>query len=116
MLPLCYRGSILGKWSTSIILDGINGEIVIKVEEINPKIEEDIDEKLVDRDEIKTFREPLKDRMKHLTMTDLMNDMRDVLGNAWEFVLPGAGDFYIHKAMFNGDEDLLCELKYKFQA
>ena len=49
-------------------------------------------------------------------MTYLLREMRNVFSGGWDFVLPGAGDFYIHKAVFNKEEDLLCELKYKFKA
>ncbi|KAF5310583.1 hypothetical protein D9619_007749 [Psilocybe cf. subviscida] len=110
-------GWVEGKWSTSIILDGINdGELQIKIGDINPQINQSVDEAWLHKGEITHFSNPAKEGMRRLSMTYLLNEMRNVFTDGWDFVLPGAGDFYIHKAVFNREEDLLCELKYKFQA
>lgn len=108
---------VKGKWSTSIILDGTHGgELVIKVKDIDPEIEENIDEDWLHRRkaDFDIISARAKEGMKQLSMTYLLNEMRNVFSDAWEFVLPGAGDFCIHKAVFNREEDLLCEIKYKF--
>jgi hypothetical protein len=110
-------GWIQGKWKTSIVLDGINdGELIIKVDDINPEITQKIDEAWLHDGQITHFSDPAKEGMRNLSMTYLLQEMRNVFSGGWDFVLPGAGDFYIHKAVFNKEEDLLCELKYKFQA
>ncbi|KIM41738.1 hypothetical protein M413DRAFT_137225 [Hebeloma cylindrosporum] len=111
------RGWVKGEWSTSLILDGVNdGELVIKAGDINPTITNEVDEAWLHAGEISHFTEPCERGLKKLSMTYILNEMRSVFQNGWDFVLPGGGDFYINKAVFNGEKDLLCELKYKFNA
>lgn len=45
--------------------------------------------------------------MRRLSVGHLTNEMQDVLETHESFVLPGTDDFYVHKAMFNREEDFL---------
>lgn len=116
-LTKIHRGWVKGEWSTKIIFDGVNdGEMIIKADDIKPKITSGADEALLNGGQITTFSEPTAEGLNKLSMTEVINDMRSVFKNGWDFVLPGGADFYISKAVFNREQDLMCELKYKFKA
>jgi hypothetical protein len=85
-----------------------DGELIIKADDINPKITKTGTEHYVTK--------PGEEGLKNLSMTNIINEMRSVFKNGWDFVLPGGADFYISKAVFNREKDLMCELKYKFNA
>ncbi|KIM41721.1 hypothetical protein M413DRAFT_444966 [Hebeloma cylindrosporum] len=105
-------GQVNAEWSTSLVLDGVNdGELIIKAADINPIITSKVNQEWLSH-----FTEPCETGLKKLSMTHILNEMRSVFQNGWDFVLPGGGDFYINKAVFNREKDLLCELKYKFKA
>jgi hypothetical protein len=104
-----YAGGVNGEWSTRIVLDGVNdGELIIKTDDIIPKITR--------TGEAHAVTKIAEDGLSKLRMDSIINDMRSVFKNRWDFVLPGAADFYISKAAFNREKDLLCELKYKLKA
>ena len=112
-----YSGWVKGEWSTKIVLDGVNdGEMIIKADDIKPTIASEADEALLHSGEITTFSDPTEEGLKKLSMTEIIDDMRSVFKNGWDFVLPGGADFYISRAVFNKEQDLMCELKYKFKA
>lgn len=112
-----HSGWVNGEWSTRIVLDGVNdGELIIKADDISPKITNNVDEAWLHSGEISIFTKPAEEGLKRLSMTYIINEMRSVFRNGWDFVLPGGADFYISRAVFNREKDLMCELKYKFNA
>lgn len=117
LMRYTYSGWVNGEWSTKIVLDGVNdGELIIKADGINPKITNEVNEAWLHSGDISTFTKPTEEGLKRLSMTYLIDEMQSVFKNGWDFVLPGGADFYISKAAFNREKDLMCELKYKFRA
>ncbi|KAF7974337.1 hypothetical protein HWV62_12394 [Athelia sp. TMB] len=49
------------------------------------------------------------------TMTNLKGDVDKLFGSSWQFIFGGNDDFYIDKAGFNSEGDLLAQLVYQLK-
>jgi hypothetical protein len=105
---------LTGTWSTKLVLDGVNdGELVITAEKITPKIDKRVNDAILHAGDINNMINAAESGLKNLNMTSLLSKITEVFRDGWDFILPGAADFYISKAVFNSRKDLLCELKYR---
>lgn len=109
-----HRAKVTGTWSTKLVLDGVNdGELVITAENITPKIDKEVNDAIFHGGDIDNLINAAESGLKNLNMTSLLSKITKVFRDGWDFILPGAADFYISKAVFNKRKDLLCELKYR---
>ncbi|KAF5318840.1 hypothetical protein D9619_010766 [Psilocybe cf. subviscida] len=108
------KAKVTGTWSTKLVLDGVNdGELVITAENITPKIDKEVNDAIFHGGDIDNLINAAESGLKNLNMTSLLSKITKVFRDGWDFILPGAADFYISKAVFNKRKDLLCELKYR---
>ena len=114
--PNC-SGWVNAEWSTWIVLDGVtDAELIISANDSKPFITKNIDEAPLHKGDVSDLLNPVEDGLNGLNISYIITEMRSVFSNGWDFVLPGAADFTISKAVFNREKDLMCELTYKFKA
>jgi len=112
-------GWVKGSWKINLILDGVHeGELLIKSnpDTIVPIMSQGADEAIFHHGDVTRHFDSIKSGLAGLSMQDIVNSLTNALGGTWDFIFPGGQDFFIDKAAFNREQDLLCELKYKFKA
>ncbi|KIO21506.1 hypothetical protein M407DRAFT_28898 [Tulasnella calospora MUT 4182] len=102
-------------WNASLILDGVdNGELHITAE--IPK------EPIIRTDEMESFLYPnimdkimdrIRNGFKYSEFANLQASLEKLFNGSWAFVFAQGRDFFIDKACFNREGDLLCQLKYR---
>jgi hypothetical protein len=108
-----------GNWQINLLLDGVDkGEVKIKTEPsaITPVITKDVDESLLHKDSVSPFVDRVTTGLQALSMTSIVNALTGALGGSWDFCLAGGSDFFVDKAVFNREQDLMCQLLYKTKA
>jgi len=109
---------VQGDWMVDLILDGVDkGEvkIIANPTSIDPKVTSHADEALIRKGDVTRFFGDIKDGLNKLSMDSIVTALTSLTGS-WDFCIPGGQDFYIDKAMFNAEQDLLCQLVYKTKA
>ncbi|KAI0915912.1 hypothetical protein AcV5_003389 [Taiwanofungus camphoratus] len=110
-------GWLKGEWSVNLIFDGVkDGELIIKADPIVPVVSHGADEAWLRDGDVTRFFDSVKRGLNSLSMQDVLNRLTGAFSDGWIFCFAGGGDFYIDKAVFNREQDLLCQLKYKFKA
>lgn len=111
-----FRGRVTCAWDVDIILDGAHkGKLAIDTKNVNFQVRTEFDKSSFDDGAAKFISDMADDLRNKMTHEDWIGGFADKLrslfqGN-WSFVLAGKRDFSVEKAFFNGEGDLLCELK-----
>jgi len=103
-------------WATNIILDGVDeGHLKIRFEPstITPEIKVEKDTSWLHPARLETITENVKTTLSNLDMGNIVAELATLFSGNWGFVFAGAGDFFIDKACFNREGDLMCQVSYK---
>ncbi|KAG9025630.1 hypothetical protein FRB95_009948 [Tulasnella sp. JGI-2019a] len=107
---------ITATWATQLILDGVDqGHLKIRFEPatITPKLDVIKDESFLYPDFLNIQIARVRDDLTKMNMSGLVADLAKLFSGEWGFIFAGGRNFYIDKACFNREGDLLCQLNYK---
>ncbi|KAG8946296.1 hypothetical protein FRC04_011926 [Tulasnella sp. 424] len=101
-------------WEASLILDGVDdGGLKITVDELKPKTTTKNDTSFLYPDILKDIEEQCKRLFENSNLNHIKASLEGLFADSWSFVFSQGRDFYIDKACFNREGDLICQLKYK---
>lgn len=102
-------------WEASLILDGVDqGELKITAEiPKEPIIRTVEDESFLYPDIQDNIMNQTRNGFKYSEFANLKGSLEKLFSGSWAFVFAQGRDFFIDKACFNREGDLLCQLKYK---
>ncbi|KAG8922025.1 hypothetical protein FRC01_014585 [Tulasnella sp. 417] len=107
---------VRGYWEASLILDGIDdGELKITVESPKTVVTSSVDESFRYPDILNDTKRRCEAMFQHNNFYDIKAGLEKLFSGSWAFVFAQGRDFFIDKACFNREGDLLCQLKYKSQ-
>ncbi|KAG9024015.1 hypothetical protein FRB95_012214 [Tulasnella sp. JGI-2019a] len=115
IVHLC-RSWVTASWATQLILDGVDeGHLKIRFEPatITPKLDIVKDEAFMYPHFLNTQTAKVGDDLAKMNVSSLLADLTKLFSGDWGFIFVGGRDFYIDKACFNREGDLLCQLNYK---
>ncbi|KAG8924302.1 hypothetical protein FRC01_011678 [Tulasnella sp. 417] len=101
-------------WEASLILDGVD-EGALQVTVNNPKTNISVtnDTSFLYPDILNPTKERVTNMFTNSPMNDIKADLQAMFSGSWSFVFSQGRDFFIDKACFNNEGDLLGQLKYK---
>ncbi|KIO21513.1 hypothetical protein M407DRAFT_28905 [Tulasnella calospora MUT 4182] len=101
-------------WVASLILDGVD-EGALKVTVNNPKTTMSLEDDKSFRypDILDPTKESVTKMFNDSGLHDIKADLEALFSGSWSFVFSQGRDFFIDKAGFNREGDLLGQLKYK---
>ncbi|KAG8899065.1 hypothetical protein FRC00_001938 [Tulasnella sp. 408] len=101
-------------WTASLILDGVD-EGALKVTVNNPStvVMTENDTSFLYPNILNDTKSCCERMFQNSPMNDIKADLEAMFSGSWSFVFSQGRDFFIDKACFNRDGDLLAQLKYK---
>ncbi|KAG8922024.1 hypothetical protein FRC01_014584 [Tulasnella sp. 417] len=103
-------------WEASLVLDGIDdGELKITAQTPTTTIASSVDESFRYPDILNDTKARCEAMFQHNNFYDIKAGLEKLFSGSWAFVFAQGRDFFIDKACFNREGDLLCQLKYKSQ-
>ncbi|KAG9042562.1 hypothetical protein FS837_010695 [Tulasnella sp. UAMH 9824] len=102
-------------WEASLILDGVDqGELKITANiPKEPTIRTVEDESFLYPDIQDNIMDQTRNGFKYSEFANLKGSLEKLFSGSWAFVFAQGRDFFIDRACFNREGDLLCQLKYK---
>ncbi|KAG9006972.1 hypothetical protein FRB93_008238 [Tulasnella sp. JGI-2019a] len=107
---------ITATWATQLILDGVDeGHFKIRFEPatITSKVKVVKDSSFLYREFIDNQTAQVEGDMKKMDMSGVVTELAKLFSGDWTFIFAGGRDFFIDKACFNREGDLLCQVNYK---
>ncbi|KAG9024285.1 hypothetical protein FRB95_011716 [Tulasnella sp. JGI-2019a] len=107
---------ITATWATQLILDGVDeGHLKIRFEPatITSKVKVVKDSSFLYREFIDNQTAQVEGDMKKMDMSGVVTELAKLFSGDWTFIFAGGRDFFIDKACFNREGDLLCQVNYK---
>ncbi|KAG8946298.1 hypothetical protein FRC04_011928 [Tulasnella sp. 424] len=101
-------------WEASLILDGVDdGELKITVDNPKTTVTTKNDTSFRYPDILNNTLARCKTMFEDSNLHDIKASCEALFGGSWSFVFSQGRDFYVDKACFNREGDLMCQLKYK---
>ncbi|KIO21508.1 hypothetical protein M407DRAFT_28900 [Tulasnella calospora MUT 4182] len=101
-------------WEASLVLDGVDdGALKITINDPKTTITTTVDKSFAYPSILDATEARCKKMFETSNFHDIKAGLEALFGGSWSFVFSQGRDFYIDKACFNREGDLLCQLKYK---